>query len=144
MGLRRARSSSARNSVPEQPFAIEGRPRESRRHLEWSALFLRLLAIAWGGAVVAALLDAFGEIPHLPFITAMGMTAMLIAAMFLCTAVAGALFSISGYFFRATRRVEEELPDHDVPQDQPEEQNASVAIKPIATGSGTKEEFANS
>jgi hypothetical protein len=82
-------------------------------------------------------------VPYLGWLVGSGPGAG-IAAMFLCTAVAGALFSISGYFFRATRRVEEELPDHDVPQDQPEEQNASVAIKPIATGSGTKEEFANS
>lgn len=39
-----------------------------------------------------------------------------IATMFLCTAFAGALISASGYLFRVTRRVEEDLPDHDVEQ----------------------------
>lgn len=49
-------------------------------------MFIRIIALAWGGAVLAALLDAFGEVPHLPFITAMGMTGMLVAALFLWTA----------------------------------------------------------
>jgi diguanylate cyclase (GGDEF)-like protein len=85
LGLRRARLSSARNPRPEQPFALEGRPKDSRKPLDWGAIFIRLLAIAWGGAVVAALLDAFGQVPHLPFITAIGMTGMLVAALFLWT-----------------------------------------------------------
>jgi MFS family permease len=36
-----------------------------------------------------------------------------IALMFVFTAIVGALMSFSGYLFRAIRRVEEELPDHD-------------------------------
>lgn len=53
--------------------------------MDWSAFFIRLLAIAWGGAIIAALLDAFGRVPHLPFLTAVGMTGMLVAALFLWT-----------------------------------------------------------
>jgi diguanylate cyclase (GGDEF)-like protein len=48
-------------------------------------VFLRLLTVAWGGAIVAALLDAFGNVPYVPLVTAMGMTGLLVAAMFLFT-----------------------------------------------------------
>jgi hypothetical protein len=34
--------------------------------------------------------------------------------MFLCTALAGSIVSASGYLFRATRCVEDDLPDHDI------------------------------
>ena len=52
----------------------------------WMPLVLRLLALAWAGAIVAALIDEFGAVAHLPFLTAMGMTALLVGASFLWTA----------------------------------------------------------
>ncbi len=48
-------------------------------------LVLRLLAIAWAGAIVVALLDEFGLSAHLPFIMAMGMTGLLVGASFVLT-----------------------------------------------------------
>jgi diguanylate cyclase (GGDEF)-like protein len=71
----------------DQPFAFQGRPPEAkkRRPLPWVPMFLRLMTIAWAGAIIAALLDAFGNIPHVPLITAMGMTALLVVGMFLFT-----------------------------------------------------------
>ncbi len=87
MGLRRARKDRVpRDPLEEPSITFHGRPAEVRkRSIAWVPLFLRLLTIAWGGAIVAALLDAFGHVPYLPFITAMGMTGMLVAAMFLLT-----------------------------------------------------------
>lgn len=47
---------------------------------------LRLLSIAWAGAVVAALVDEFGgAVAHLPYLTAMGMSGLLVAAAFFWT-----------------------------------------------------------
>lgn len=43
------------------------------------------MTVAWAGAILAALLDTFGNIPHLPFIMAMGMTVLLVAGMWLFT-----------------------------------------------------------
>jgi diguanylate cyclase (GGDEF)-like protein len=48
-------------------------------------LAVRILTVGWSGAVIAALLDTFGSVPHLPFVTAMGMTGLLVATMFLVT-----------------------------------------------------------
>lgn len=74
-----------REDAPAEPvFTSRGRPRE-RRPVSWMSLLVRILTLAWGGAVLAALLDTFGEIPHLPFLTAMGMTGLLVATMFLLT-----------------------------------------------------------
>ncbi len=66
-------------------FTTEGRPEESRRQLLWVPVFLRLMTLAWAGAIVAALLDEFGAAPHLPFLLAMGMTGLLVAAAFVLT-----------------------------------------------------------
>lgn len=87
MGLRRARTDrAAQNGQAAEPITFHGRPVEVRkRHIPWVALFLRLLAVAWGATVIAALVDAFGNVPYMPLITAMGMTAMLVGAMFLLT-----------------------------------------------------------
>lgn len=62
-----------------------GRPKERRRPVSWLSVLLRLLTIAWGGAVIVALLDEFGFVAHLPFALAMGMTVILVAASFLLT-----------------------------------------------------------
>jgi diguanylate cyclase (GGDEF)-like protein len=63
----------------------ESRRGEPRGRLAWMPLVVRLLVIAWAGAIVAALVDEFGAIPHLPFVTAMGLTGLLVAASFLVT-----------------------------------------------------------
>lgn len=65
-------------------ISSEGRPRE-RRGIAWVPLTIRLLTIAWAGTIIAALLDTFGLVPHLPFLLAMGMTVLLVWAMFLVT-----------------------------------------------------------
>jgi MFS family permease len=51
-------------------------------------------------------------VPYLGWLVGTGPGAG-IGAMFLFTAVAGAIVSASGYLFRATRHVEDDLPDHD-------------------------------
>jgi len=66
-------------------FNREGRPAERHAGIGWVPLVVRLLVVAWAGAIVAALVDEFGEIPHLPFITAMGMTGLLVAVTFIIT-----------------------------------------------------------
>ena len=53
--------------------------------MAWGAIMLRLLALGWAGAIAAALIDAFGPVAHLPFLTAIGMTALLVGACFLWT-----------------------------------------------------------
>lgn len=87
MDLRRARKDHvAPSGQDEQRFALQGRPVEvKKRDIPWVPIFLRLLTLAWGGAIFAALVDAFGSVPHLPLITAMGMTVMLVVGMFLFT-----------------------------------------------------------
>lgn len=62
-----------------------GRPKERKRGIAWIPLGIRLLAIAWGGTIVTALLDEFGLVPHLPFLLAIGMTAFLVGAVFVMT-----------------------------------------------------------
>lgn len=86
MGLRRARSNHVAQTGPEEPFAFQGRPPEvKKRHIPWMPMLLRLMTVAWAFAIIAALLDAFGNIPHLPLITAMAMTGLLVVGMFLFT-----------------------------------------------------------
>lgn len=70
----------------EDVITAHGRPAEhSRRTFLWMPLVLRLLAIAWAGAIVVALLDEFGLSAHLPFIMAMGMTGLLVGSTFVLT-----------------------------------------------------------
>jgi diguanylate cyclase (GGDEF)-like protein len=70
----------------EGVITSRGRPQEERRrHVVWMPLVLRLLAIAWAGAIVVALLDEFGLSSHLPFLMAMGMTGLLVGASFVLT-----------------------------------------------------------
>ncbi|MBF6599543.1 MAG: GGDEF domain-containing protein [Dehalococcoidia bacterium] len=64
---------------------VAGRPREESRGVAWVPIALRLLTIAWGGTILAALLDEFGVVPHLPFLIAIGMTGLLVAAIFVLT-----------------------------------------------------------
>lgn len=77
--------------VPEpagdEVITSHGRPTEERRRSPflWMPLVLRLLAIAWAGAIVVALLDEFGLSAHLPFIMAMGMTGLLVGSSFVLT-----------------------------------------------------------
>jgi diguanylate cyclase (GGDEF)-like protein len=69
----------------ESIFTSQGRPAERPQGIGWMPLVVRVLTVAWAGAIVAALIDEFGEIPHLPFITAMGMTGLLVAVTFIIT-----------------------------------------------------------
>jgi diguanylate cyclase (GGDEF)-like protein len=80
---RRLRRADEHASFPLIPSA--GRPKERAPGIAWVALTIRLLSIAWGGTIAAALLDEFGLVPHLPFIVAIGMTALLVAATFVLT-----------------------------------------------------------
>lgn len=81
----RSRSATTQPGEPiAQPFAISGRPRE-RQPIVWFPLVLRLLGLAWGGAILAALIDSLGQVPHLSFATASVMTAVFVAALFLWT-----------------------------------------------------------
>jgi diguanylate cyclase (GGDEF)-like protein len=72
---------------PDAPDVITtlGRPEEERRPFVWMPLVLRLMAIAWAGAIVVALLDEFGLNAHLPFLMAMGMTGLLVGSSFVLT-----------------------------------------------------------
>lgn len=70
----------------EAPFEAAGRPAVERKPFLWVPAMLRLLTLAWSAAIVAALVDEFGAVPHLPFLTAMGMTGLLVGATFLWTA----------------------------------------------------------
>jgi diguanylate cyclase (GGDEF)-like protein len=72
----------------EEPitFASQGRPRSTqRRRFDFPSLVVRLLMVAWGGAICAALLDEFQALPHLPFLVAMGMTGVLVVVTFFLT-----------------------------------------------------------
>ncbi len=70
---------------PEAPFASTGRPPAERKPILWVPAVLRLMVLAWAGAIVAALVDEFGPVAHLPFLVAMGMTGLLVGATFLWT-----------------------------------------------------------
>ncbi|TAK65276.1 MAG: GGDEF domain-containing protein [Dehalococcoidia bacterium] len=70
----------------EEVITSRGRPADDvRRPFLWMPLVLRLLAVAWAGAIVVALLDEFGLSAHLPFIMAMGMTGLLVGSSFVLT-----------------------------------------------------------
>jgi hypothetical protein len=70
-------------------------------------------------------------VPYLGWLVGSGPGAG-IGAMFLCTALAGTLFSASGYLFRATRQVEDDLPDHDAASEE-------VTVEPrLVATQGTK------
>ena len=69
----------------EEVITAHGRPAEERRPFLWMPVMLRLLAVAWAGAIVVALLDEFGLSAHLPFMMAMGMTGLLVGASFVLT-----------------------------------------------------------
>jgi diguanylate cyclase (GGDEF)-like protein len=72
---------------PEPPvITSQGRPRGGeRRGFKVMPLVVRMLMLAWGGAIAAALLDEFQALPHLPFLTAMGMTGLLVVVTFIFT-----------------------------------------------------------
>jgi len=63
----------------------EGRPPERRAPIAFGPVVVRLLTVGWSITVIAALFDAFAALPQLPFMTAMGMTAVLVAGMFALT-----------------------------------------------------------
>jgi diguanylate cyclase (GGDEF)-like protein len=56
-----------------------GRPEPKRRiRAKVMPMVVRMLLIAWGGAISATLIDEFHSLPHLPFLTAMGMTGLVV------------------------------------------------------------------
>ena len=69
----------------DAPFQAAGRPPAERKPILWVPAVLRLMVLAWGAAIVAALVDEFGPVAHLPFLMAMGMTGLLVGATFLWT-----------------------------------------------------------
>ena len=87
VGIRRVRKDrAAQDGQNAEPITFHGRPAEVRkRHIAWISIFLRVVAIVWGAAVIAALVDAFGTVPYLPLIMAMAMTLMLVLGLFLFT-----------------------------------------------------------
>lgn len=86
LNVRRARHLHVVGEDAPTPIITSvGRPVEGRPPVRWSALVVRLLAIGWGVAVIAALIDAFGVVPHVPLFTAIGMTGLLVAGTFVLT-----------------------------------------------------------
>jgi diguanylate cyclase (GGDEF)-like protein len=65
-----------------QPPA-KGRPRDQKRGFDPMSFFVRVLILAWSGAIIATLVDEFGQLPHTPFLIAMGMTGLLAVVSFL-------------------------------------------------------------
>jgi diguanylate cyclase (GGDEF)-like protein len=80
---RRLRLVDAAGSEPV--ITSHGRPAEERRPILWMPLLLRLLALAWGGTIIVALLDEYGLVAHLPFLLAMAMTGLFVGTSFLLT-----------------------------------------------------------
>jgi len=86
VSLPRARSVRiVKNTTGFPLLNSQGRPKEDRGKISWIPVVLRVLAIAWSGAVVVALLDEFGGASQLPFLMAMGMAGLLVAASFILT-----------------------------------------------------------
>lgn len=86
MNSRRARHLRiVEDEAPKPMITSEGRPAEGRPPIMWGSIVVRLLAVGWGGAVIAALVDAFGVVPHVPLLTAIGMTGLLVAGTFVLT-----------------------------------------------------------
>lgn len=69
----------------EPVITSHGRPRDDRAPIKWSVLMVRLLVLGWAGAIAAALLDEVSTLPHVPFLTAMGMTGLLVVILFMLT-----------------------------------------------------------
>lgn len=86
MKIRRARHLRlVPDDAPKPLITSEGRPSETRPPIMWGSIVVRLLTAAWGVAVIAALVDAFGVVPHIPVLTAIGMTGLLVAGVFILT-----------------------------------------------------------
>jgi diguanylate cyclase (GGDEF)-like protein len=63
-----------------------GRPdTPSKRRFKVMPLVVRVLMLAWGGAIFAVLIDEFSSLPHLPFMTAMGMTGLVVVVTLVVT-----------------------------------------------------------
>jgi len=69
----------------EPVITSHGRPRDDRAPIRWSVLLVRLLVLGWAGAIFAALIDETANLPHVSFLTAMGMTALLVIVLFMLT-----------------------------------------------------------
>jgi diguanylate cyclase (GGDEF)-like protein len=71
--------------MPQEFGAARGRPDEERRGFDPKPFIVRVLVLAWGGAIMAALADEFGDLRHTPFLIAMGMTGLVVVSTFLLT-----------------------------------------------------------
>jgi MFS transporter, DHA3 family, macrolide efflux protein len=86
-----------------------------------------------------ALLVGGAWVPYLGWLVGTGPGAG-IGAMFLCTAFGGTLVALSGYLFRATRCVEDDLPDHDLVVGDGDAAEVTVPpTMPIAAEAGARE-----
>lgn len=83
--MRPARPVRLVSDAGQNLITFRGRPKDERRPTNWTFVVLRLLILAWAGAVSVALLDEFGLATHLPFVLAIGMTGVLVLAAFLLT-----------------------------------------------------------
>ena len=76
-----------RDEAEESPLQIraKGRPREERPGFNLMSFFVRVLIVAWAGAIIATLVEEFSKLQHTPFMIAMGMTGLLVVVSFLLT-----------------------------------------------------------
>ncbi|MEX0749401.1 MAG: GGDEF domain-containing protein [Dehalococcoidia bacterium] len=86
MSDRKSRNLRLVQTGEDEPLITSrGRPRDDRAPIRWSVLLVRLLVLGWAGAICAVLLDETSSLPHVPFLTAMGMTGLLVIVLFMLT-----------------------------------------------------------
>ena len=109
-------------AVQGRVFAVSGMFRNGIKPLGY------LLAGPLADRVLGPALQTGGVlVPYLGWLVGSGPGAG-IGAMFLGTALAGAIFSASGYLFPATRNVEDDLPDYDTVDSSNIESDASALL----------------
>lgn len=72
-------------TAEERPITSRGRPKPESRPFDVMTLIVRALIVAWGGAIVAVLIDQFRALPNLPLLMALGMTALLVVVTWIVT-----------------------------------------------------------
>ncbi len=75
----------AKEETEERLITSEGRPPEARSERSWTRFLVRLLTVAWAAAVVIAVIDELGPVPHMTLLLAMGVTGLLVGASFIMT-----------------------------------------------------------
>jgi diguanylate cyclase (GGDEF)-like protein len=76
-----------RDEPSDSPLQIraKGRPREEGRGFNPMTFVVRVLIVAWAGAIAATLVEEFSQLQHTPFMIAMAMTGLLVVVSFLMT-----------------------------------------------------------